>query len=542
MNKFLSATNRLLFNKQKNIISSALILSLMIILSRLFGFIRYRVFVNFFSKEELDIFFASFRIPDLIFEILITGALTSSFIPVYVKYQKDKMNLSVNISSIINLIFVVMTCLILVLVLITDWIIPIITPGFSQNKINQIILYTKVLLIGQLPFLILGNILIAIGQANKLFLITAIAPIVYNLMIILFTVFFAKNLHLDAIILGVVFGALFFFLSQLVILFRTDFIYQFILKKTSGLVEFIKISIPRILSVIIAQIDATIDLSLATILGVGNYTIFYFSQHLQLLPVSIIGMAFGQASLPYLSELYREGKIDDFKKLIIQSFLNVFYLTVPIAFFFIFARTPLVRIFFGGQKFDWSATVLAAITLSYFSLSIPFHSLYYLVVRVFYSILDTRTPFFIGLASVLLNTLISLVFVLIFHLPVWSLSLAFSFSITLNCILLILILQKRFKSFLQFYFFKELGKIILITFTSSVVAYFLLKITDRLIVDTTRTVNLFLLLGGIFVLFYILYIVQSLIFSVSEVFLLTRLLQKIKEFPKKIFEVYSQYE
>jgi putative peptidoglycan lipid II flippase len=542
MNKFLSATNKLLFNKQKNIVSSALILSLMIFLSRLFGFIRYRVFVNYFSKEELDIFFASFRVPDLIFEILITGALTSSFIPVYLKYQKNNKELSINISSIINLIMIVMFIFILVLVLSAGRLIPIITPGLSQEKIGQVIFYTKILLIGQLPFLILGNILTALGQANKLFLITAIAPVIYNLMIIFFTFFFAKFLHLDATILGVIFGALLFLISQLVIVFKIDFSYLIVLKKAAGVIDFIKTSIPRILSSIIAQIDATIDLSLATILGSGNYTIFYFSQHLQLLPISIIGMAFGQASLPYLSEIYNKNNFDDFKKLIRQSILNILYITVPIAFFFIFARTPLVRIFFGGQRFDWSATVVTAITLSYFSLSIPFHSLYYFIVRIFYAILDTKTPFFVGLLTVALNSLISIFFVLVYRFPVWSLAAAFSFSITLNCLILIIFLHKRFKLLFDLSFFKAIFKIVFISFSSSLIAYSLLKLTDRLIIDTSRTINVFFLLTMIFSVFFALYLVQSLIFSVKEVFLLIKLIRKIKEFPKKFFEVTTQYE
>lgn len=542
MNKLVKVTNNFIFNKQRSIFSSALILSLMIILSRIFGFIRYRVFVNFFNKEELDIFFASFRLPDLIFEILITGALTSSFIPVYMKYQKNKEVLAINISSIINLLGIITLVFIVLLLLVIDWLIPLITPGFSAEKIQQVIFYTKLLLIGQLPFLILGNILTALGQANKLFLITAFAPISYNLMIILFTLFFAPFLHLDAPVLGVIFGALIFFLIQLIIIFLVRLNYRLVLKKTEGLIEFIKMAVPRVLSVIVAQVDATIDLTLATLLGAGNYTIFYFSQHLQLLPVSIIGMAFGQASLPYLSEIYHENKIKELKDLIHQSFLDILYLTVPVSIFFIFARTPLVRIFFGGQRFDWSATVATAITLSYFSLSIPFHSVYYFLVRIFYAVLDTKTPFIVGLITVLLNSLISLILVLILHFPVWSLAAAFSFSIFFNCLILILFLQKKFSGLISSLFLREIIKIYLIGLTSAFPSYFVLKLIDRLLIDTTRTINVFFLLIIIAIIFFSLYLVQSFIFSVNEIIIIFKLIKKIKEFPKKIFEVPTQYE
>lgn len=106
MNRILKSTKNFIFSKQSSIFSSAMIISAMIICSRFFGFFRYRILVGYFTKEELDIFFAAFRIPDLIFEVLITGALTSAFIPIFIKYQKDKKELYANISSIINVISV----------------------------------------------------------------------------------------------------------------------------------------------------------------------------------------------------------------------------------------------------------------------------------------------------------------------------------------------------------------------------------------------------------------------------------------------------
>src|SRR3989344_1592077 len=91
-------------NTKKLILSSALILASMIIVSRFFGFIRYRTLATFFTKEELDIFFASFRLPDFVFEMLITGALSSAFIPIFIKYKKNEKDFAGNISSIINVI------------------------------------------------------------------------------------------------------------------------------------------------------------------------------------------------------------------------------------------------------------------------------------------------------------------------------------------------------------------------------------------------------------------------------------------------------
>lgn len=196
MNRLLLKTKQFIFLQQKSIFSSSVILSLMIVVSRIFGFLRYRILAGYYSKEQLDIYFASFRIPDFIFEILITGALTATLIPIFIKYQKNKKDLDENISSIFNLIFIAMTIFIFVLLFFSNPLISFITPGYSKEKVDQIIFFSQILLIGQLPFMIVGNFLTGIGQANKMFFLTAIAPIVYNIAIIVVTWAFSAQFNL----------------------------------------------------------------------------------------------------------------------------------------------------------------------------------------------------------------------------------------------------------------------------------------------------------------------------------------------------------
>ena len=542
MERLLKKTQDFIFAKQKSIFSSAILLSFMIVLTSLSGFLRYRILAGYFNTEELDIFFASFRIPDIIFEILITGALTSTFIPIYLKYKENKKELSENISSIINLIFLALTVFVVIVSLFLDKIIPALTPGYDLVKMEKIINLSRLLLLGQLPFFVLGNFLTGIGQANNTFFLSALAPIIYNLTIILTTVFLYPTLFLLAPIWGVVIGAFFLFVIQIPLFFKSDFNYQFILKKSKGLTEFIKMVIPRAFTVIVAQIDATIDLTLTTFLGSGAYTVFYLAQHLQLLPVSVIGIAFGQASLPYLTEMFQEKKIGEFKKIISDSLLNLFYLTIPIAFFFIFARTPLVRLFFGGQKFDWEATVSTAVTLSYFSLSLPFHGSYYFLTRCFYSMHDSRTPFYVSIFSIFINTLLSLLSIFIFHLPVWSLALSFSVSMIINTSLLFIIISSRLHGLGLKSIFVEIGKMFFSAFLSAFVSYFSMKFFDGLIFDTSRTINVFFLLGSVGLIHFVLYLFLSWLFNLKEIYLLTSLIIKIKEYQKKFTEIYIQYE
>jgi len=541
MNKIVKVTKSLIFFQQKTIFSSAILIGTTIVLARLFGFLRFRVLASYFPKEQLDIFFASFRIPDIIFEILITGALTSSFIPIFIKYKDNPKELSENISSIINLIFLILFLIIFILFLFLKKIVLVITPGFSPQKVDQIIFFSSILLFGQLPFLILGNFLTGIGQANKFFFLPSIAPIFYNLIIITTTIFL-NQLGLLAPVVGVVFGSLTIFLIQIPLLFFNGFSYRLALKINAAVKEFIQMAIPRILTVIVSQIDATIDLILSTFLKAGSYTSFYLAQHLQLLPVSIIGIAWGQASLPYLSDLVKEKKEIEFKQIFEETILSLIFLSLPFSIFFIFGRTPIVRLFFGGEKFDWEATVVTAKTLSYFALGLPFHTLYYFLTRCFYAFLETKTPFLIGLFSIIVNTFLSVFFIFFLKLPVFALALSFSIAIILNTFSLFLFLTKKIKDINYSNLIGETSKILTASLIAGLPSYFFLKVADPWIFNTKYTINVFFLLFSMALIYFFWYIFFSWVLEVKQLYLFTQLIGRAKEYQKKIIELFNQYD
>lgn len=541
MNKLYQQTKRLFLGTQGGLFSSAMIISFMIVVSRIFGFVRYRILAGFFTKDQLDIFFASFRIPDLIFELLITGAITSTLIPIFIQYAKDEKEQARVISSIMNAVFILLTVLVAVLVPLMPYIVPLIAPGFSGHKMAEITYYSQLLLVGQLPFLVIGNFLTGIAQAQKRFFITAIPPIIYNISVIIATYVFAPYYGLHAPVWGVMAGALLFAVIQLPIGATLKNNYYFGIAKHNGVRDFFTMIGPRLLTIIATQIDATIDLTLATLLGSGAYTIFYFAQHLQLLPVSVIGMSFGQASLPYLSELASQKKLSELTKIITESIMNVIFLTTPIATYFIFARTPLVRMFFGGEKFDWDATVQTAFLLSYFAISIPIHAIYYILTRSFYALHDTKTPFFASLMGILVNTLLSVFFVLIAKLPVWSLGISFSLSITLQVFVLFVLFHKRI-AFEIIPMITGMGKISIAAVVAAPIPYILIKLIDNLLLDTTRTINILILLTTSSVLYLLLYLFLCWLLAVNELYVVTRLTMKAREFQKKITEIYSSYD
>jgi len=540
MDRFISKTKKLIFQEQKDILSSALILSSMMLASRLFGIIRNRTLATYFTKEELDIFFAAFRIPDFVFELIITGALSSAFIPIFIKYKRDPDTLRDNISSIINVMMVSLFAFVIFTLIFADKIIPLTIPGFSKENTELVIQLSRIFLITQLPFMVLGNIFSGIGQANKTFILTAIAPIVYTIGLICGTVFFSSSWGIYGPAMGVVVGAFLFFLIQFPVIYVVKFSYKLFAFKKPVIKEFFNLIIPRTLSVFSTQIDHTVDLFLATLMGGGSYTIIYFAQRLQLFPVAFVGMSFGQASLPYISTLYKDRDFVTIQKLVVTSILQVLYVSVPLSIFFIFARTPLVRIAYGGGRFDWDATVLTAVALSAFALSIPIHSVFFFITRVFYAFHDTKTPFVINIVSVAINTSLSVFFILFLKLPVWALGLSFSISITINVFMLFVAYYQKMKGLDVTKLLMNTAKIYMISFISALPSYAVIKIFDNLVFDTARTINVFFLLSIACITYFVFYLFSSWFFAVEESYILGKLLLKVKAMKRRIAEVYTE--
>ncbi|OGK19739.1 murein biosynthesis integral membrane protein MurJ [Candidatus Roizmanbacteria bacterium RIFCSPHIGHO2_02_FULL_40_13b] len=539
MDTFLNNTKKIIFHRQKDILSSALILSLMTLLSSIFGFVRLHTLASFYTKEQLGLFFAAFRIPDFVFEILITGALSSAFIPLFVKYKQDDLKLSENISSIINFVLVAMIFFVIIIIFSTPLLTPIVTPGFDREKTMLVISFTQILLVCQLPLLVIGNILSGISQASKIFVITAIAPVVYNLGIIFGTIFLSSSLGIYAPVVGVIIGSILFLATQIPIVFFVSFKYQIRAFRKSALHEFVHLFTPRMLSVLTTQIDLFVDLALASLFGPAGVTIFVFAQRLQFFPVSFFGMSFGQASLPYLSDLYKENKLEEIRKIFINSILQLLFLSIPVSFFFIFARTPIVRFFVGGQKFDWEGTVKTARVLSYFAVSIPFHTLFYFVTRAFYATHNTKIPFFVNFSSSIINTVLSILLIVYLKLPVWYLGMSFSITMILNISVLLFLFRREIGGFELKKLLLNTSKIYFIAAISAAVSFPAMKLIDGLILDTSRTINLFLLLIIIGTTYTGVYLFLSWLFTIEEIYLLGNLLIKIRDIKRILVEMWT---
>jgi len=257
-------------------------------------------------------------------------------------------------------------------------------------------------------------------------------------------------------------------------------------------------------------------------------TIFNFAQHLQQLPVGLFGVTVAQASLPILSRQRAKEEKDAFKETIIRALHQILFFVLPASVLFIVLRIPVVRLVFGAARFDWEATVLTGMTLSAFSVSMFAQASSHVLARGFYALYDSKTPVVIGIGAIAANTVLSIVCILVFKLPVWSLGLSTSLASLLNAGLLFLYLDRRTGGFSRRDLFLPPVKMAVAAAITGIALYIPLKLLDQLVFDTTRVLGLILLTGVSGSIGLGTYLFLSWVMGVGEVQVFWRLLARVK--------------
>lgn len=517
--------------KQQSIGSAAFILMSMVLASRVLGLVRDRMLSARFSPDDLGVYFAAFRLPNLLFELLVMGAFTSAFIPVFTKYiaknqERDAYRMA---ATLINVCLVILLVLMVPLFVFTHEISRFLAPGFTQTQIDQMIAFTRIMMISQVVPLLVGNFFTGILQSYNLFLVPAIAPVVYNVGIIAGILLLTPAMGLYAPVLGVGIGAVLFLAIQIPLILAVGYRHRLIADiHQKGVQEVVALIGPRTLGLAVSQIDTTVDLILATLLGARMVTIFNFAQHLQQLPVGLFGTTIAQAALPILSMASVQEDTEAFKKSLLSAMHQILFFVLPVSVLFIVLRIPIVRLVFGASRFDWAATVATGMTLSAFSLSLFAQSLIHVLARGFYALYDTKTPVVIGIIAILINTVLSILFIQWYKLPVWSLGLSTSIASFVNAGLLLILLDKRLHAFPRKELLVPPFQMLIAAIVAGFIIYIPLKLLDQLVFDTTRTFGLLLLTGGSGFLGLSMYFFIAWVLGVGEVHSFIRLLKKVR--------------
>lgn len=429
-------------SKTTSITGAAIILGSASFASRLIGIIRDRVLAhNFGAGDVLDCYYAAFKIPDLIYVLLVSGALSVGLIPVFTKiFYKDENNKTEAwnlISNIINISGLAISILSVILIIFTPQLIPLIAPGFTGEKLRLTITMTRIMFLSPL-FLGMSAIVGSVLQSLKNFFIYSLSPIFYNLGIIFGASVLVPAIGNIGLAWGVIIGAILHLAVQLPAFFQTGYNYKRILNlKDKNIIQIGKLMIPRVMALSALQINLIVTTAIASTLAAGSITIFNYANNLQSFPVGIVGVSFAVAAFPALSLLASKQENENFIKNLSSTVRQILFFIIPLTVIFLLLRAQIVRVILGTGQFDWSDTIKTADSLAYFSIGLFAQSLLALLVRAYYSWEDTKTPFFISVFVVIINILLNLLFTKTsWNMGVSGLALAYSIASIINFVLL----------------------------------------------------------------------------------------------------------
>lgn len=433
-----------IFKKQINSITvAAALVALSSLLSRLLGVIRDRILAGQFGAgKELDIYYAAFKIPDLVFNLIVLGALSAGFIPVFTSLIKDfrcdRPDCHENekawdlVSNILNILFVALAAISILGIIFAPSLMNFIAPGFNAEDKMTTAALTRIMFLSPL-FLGLSGIFGGVLQSFKRFLIYSVAPIFYNLGIIFGAIYLTGRFGLSGLAWGVVIGAFLHLAIQLPTVYSLGFRYKKIFNlRDKNTLRIFKMMLPRTMSLAIAQINLVVITALASSLAAGSLTAFNFANNLQSFPIGIFGISFAVAAFPALSEAAFDR--NRLSKSFSQAFRQILFFVIPATVLMIILRAQIIRVILGTGNFSWRDTIMTMDALGFFVLSLFAQATIPLLVRVFYARHDSKTPFYLGLFTVIINIILSLI--LAPKMGVAGLALAFSAANIANFVLL----------------------------------------------------------------------------------------------------------
>jgi len=443
------------------------------LLSRLLGVVRDHILAGKFGAgNDLDVYYAAFRIPDMIFNLVVLGALSAGFIPVFtqmIKHDEDKQKAWLLVNNVINALSVLMLALVVILFIFAEPLVKLITPGFDQEKLNQTIWLTRIMFLS--PMLLgLSSVIGGVLQSYKRFLVYSLSPIFYNLGIIAGALLLVPRYGLVGLAWGVSVGSAFHLLVQLPAIWQLGWRWQAILDwKNEQLNMIAKMMTARTLSLVINQVNLLVETIFASTLISGSLAIFNLANNLQSFPVGIFGLSFAIAAFPAIaaSAFDKDKLVYYFSKTLRQ----IFYFIVPSTVLLLLLRAQIVRLVLGSGKFDWTDTILTMNTLTFFVISLFAQATIPLLVRFYYARHDSKTPLYLGLVASVAN--IGLNYWLIHtSLGVAGLALAFSLSSILQFALLYIFLRLEIGSLDEKNLLKSIAKMIIAGLVSGLVIQF----------------------------------------------------------------------
>ncbi|MFZ2048749.1 MAG: lipid II flippase MurJ [Minisyncoccia bacterium] len=396
---------------------AAYLLGFFAILSQVMAFVRDRLLAHMFGAgTALDTYYAAFRIPDFLFVTIASLVSLSVVVPFIIEKEKEsKEALHDFIDNLFSFFSIVMISVCVVLFFLMPYFSSILFKGFSGEALNEVILLSRIFLISPLA-LGFSNLLGSLTQAYNRFTIYAVAPLLYNLGIILGIIFLAPQFGIMGVAIGVAVGSIMHAVIQIPFVIKIG-----LMPRISSRINFNSIrklaslSLPRTLTLSINHVATIFMISMASLMTAGSISVFSLSLNIQSVPLTVIGVSYSLAAFPTLSRHFADKNMKEFVSHMAITARHIIFWSLPITALFVVIRAQIVRVLLGTGRFDWDDTRLTAAALALFAVSTVFQSLMLLFVRAFYSAGHTRKPLIINLLSTIILMLCTYGLVKVFY-------------------------------------------------------------------------------------------------------------------------------
>jgi putative peptidoglycan lipid II flippase len=439
-------------DSQRQVARAAVLVMVAFALSRLLGLVRQVVFGAYFGTgPEMDAYVAAVRIPDAIFLVVAGGALGSAFIPLFTsriarEQTVDAWRLA---SAIITILVVVLIpisliCMIFAPALVRTFVAPASSPQVQARTVELM----RVMLITPTIFGVSGIVMGALN-AHQHFLLPALAPIVYNLGLILGGIWGGLTpVGAMGPAIGMVVGALGHILVQVPGLVRFRAAYRPTLGRSDpGVREVGALIAPRVLGMAAAQINLIVINNLASRLGPGAISSLDYAWRVMLLPQGIFAQAVGTAVFPTFSKQAALGRTSELRATLTNALRTLIALTIPASVGMVMLGEPLIALMFQRGEFDVASTRAVAWALNFFALGLVGHSALEVLGRAFYALQDTWTPAGAAVVAVVLNGLLGLglapLFARLGMMPLGGLALATAVAALVETAILFVLIRRQ---------------------------------------------------------------------------------------------------
>ena len=434
----------------RQIAGAATLVMALFIVSRLLGLLREIVVAGQFgTSAQMDAYLAAFRVPDFLFYVVAGGALGSAFIPAFAGFiAKNDMSGAWRLASaVINWVLIVLVGLGVLAAIFAPWFVQTFYPDFTPAQQTLTIELMRWMLISTVIFGVSG-VFMGILNARQHFFLPALAPVVYNLSIILAAWFLGPILGVRGLTVGVVLGALAHLLVQVpgVAFGKNRIHYRPILAaKDPHVQEVGRLMAPRVVGLAAVQINFVVTTILAATLAAGSLSALNYGWIIMLLPQGVIALSVATALFPTLATLAAKGRQDEMRHIFLTTLRNLLFLTLPAAVGLIVLAVPIVRLLLQRGAFNDTSTNATAWALAFFSIGLVGHTVVEITTRAFYALKNTKTPVAIGILAMVVNLIFSLLLLKLFEQwglpPHGGLALANSIAVLLEMVIMLLLLR-----------------------------------------------------------------------------------------------------